>query len=82
MMIQMNDDFIHRYCRVSAIGEIIIKNAILSIHNLTDEKATTISEKVQESAKRFNIQDKIFGLVADNAPVNFGHLHSNTQGRG
>lgn len=63
-----------RYCIVNSGIE--IKTCILKIHSLPNETAETLSKVVVDDINLYNLQDKIIGLSADNAAVNFGGLSS------
>ena len=72
-----------RYCLVDERGNILIRNALLGIHDLKDETADTISSKLLDSANQFGASNKILGFMADNAPTNFGSnkiLNSQSKG--
>ncbi len=60
--------------------EIIIKKVILNIHSIPNEKAQTIKERILQSINTFQVSEKIYGYLADNAPVNFGSLTSTSGG--
>ncbi len=55
-------------------SEITIKTVILNIRSISNEKAQTIKEQILQSTNTFQVSEKIYSYLADNAPVNFGSL--------
>jgi hypothetical protein len=52
-----------------------VKTFCLSLHLITDETALTITEKILETAREWDITKKIIGFAADNCVTNFGGLN-------
>ena len=66
------------HCEVD--NDIRLKTSILKIHSLTDETSETVSSVLVSTEGQYCLENKVVGLIADNAPVNFGSINRKTTG--